>query len=321
MTDYSNASRTMLLDLRTLDWADDLLEVFGIDRSLLPSLCPSSGVVATADAEWFGAPVPIAGMAGDQQAALFGQGAFRAGDCKNTYGTGCFLLMNVGDTPAPPRQGLLSTIAWVLSDRSRPVYALEGSVFMGGGAAQWLCEALGIMTTPADIGPLAAQAPDNGGVYFVPALTGLGAPYWDPYARGLLIGLTRGTGPAHLARATEEAICLQTRAVLEAMQSASGAKVAHAPGRRWRRCRRLSAAATGRSAGGAGQATARPRVHGTRSGRTGRLGSRLLDRDGGGRTGGRRQGLPARHGTGRARPALLGVAARGRALPGLGAAS
>ena len=227
VTDYSNASRTMLLDLRTLDWADNLLDVFGIDRSLLPSLCPSSGVVATADAECFGAPVPIAGMAGDQQAALFGQGAFRAGDCKNTYGTGCFLLMNVGDEPAAPRQGLLSTVAWVLGDAARSrTYALEGSVFMGGGAAQWLCEALGIMASPADIGPLAAQAPDNGGVYFVPALTGLGAPYWDPYARGLLIGLTRGTGPAHLARATEEAICLQTRAVLEAMQSASGTKVA-----------------------------------------------------------------------------------------------
>jgi glycerol kinase len=226
VTDYSNASRTMLLDLATLDWADSLLDTFGIDRALLPSLSPSSGIVATADAKWFGAPVPIAGMAGDQQAALFGQGALRAGDCKNTYGTGCFLLMNVGHAPATPRHGLLSTIAWVLADRAKAVYALEGSVFMGGGAAQWLCEALGIMSAPSDIGPLAAQAIDNGGVYFVPALTGLGAPYWDPYARGLIIGLTRGTGPAQLARATEEAICFQTRAVLEAMQSASGAKVA-----------------------------------------------------------------------------------------------
>ncbi len=225
-TDYSNASRTMLLDLRTLDWADGLLEVFGIDRSLLASLRPSSGVVATADPEWFGAPVPIAGMAGDQQAALFGQGAFETGDSKNTYGTGCFLLMNVGPEPVPPQKGLLSTVAWVLGDPgAAPVYALEGSVFMGGGAAQWLSEALGVIADPSDIGPLAARAPDNGGVYFVPALTGLGAPYWDPYARGLLVGLTRGTRPEHLARATEEAICLQVRAVAEAMQAASGARM------------------------------------------------------------------------------------------------
>ncbi len=229
VTDYSNASRTMLLDLRDLDWSGRLLEVFGVDRALLPSLCPSSGVVATTDAEWFGAPVPIAGLAGDQQAALFGQGALHTGDCKNTYGTGCFLLMNVGNEPAPAREGLLSTVAWVLgapaSSRGHAVYALEGSVFMGGGAAQWLCEATNVISAPAEIGPLAATAADNGGVYFVPALTGLGAPYWDPYAGGLLIGLTRGTRPEHLARATEEAICLQVRAVLEAMQEASGALV------------------------------------------------------------------------------------------------
>ena len=237
VTDYSNASRTMLLDLHGLDWSDELCALFGIPRSILPALCPSSGVVASTAAAIQGAPVPIAGIAGDQQAALFGQGALQPGDCKNTYGTGCFLLMNVGDRPAAPRQGLLSTVAWVLGGAAgagaaaagaapAATYALEGSVFMGGAAAQWLAEALGIIAAPADIGPLAARAADNGGVYFVPALTGLGTPYWDPYARGLLIGLTRGTRPEHLARATEEAICLQSRAVLEAMQQAAGLRVA-----------------------------------------------------------------------------------------------
>lgn len=272
VTDYSNASRTMLLDLHRLEWADDLLSLFGIPRSILPGLCPSSAAIAPVAPEWLGAAVPIAGVAGDQQAALFGQGALQPGDCKNTYGTGCFLLMNVGPHPARPEHGLLSTVAWVLGPEARGAragiaggvsavdpaadgaagrraitegaadadakvagptprpaavtYALEGSVFMGGGAVQWLRDALGIIETPAEVGPLAARASDNGGVYFVPALTGLGAPYWDPYARGLLIGLTRGTRPEHLARATEEAICLQTRAVLEAMRQASGIDVA-----------------------------------------------------------------------------------------------
>jgi len=229
-TDFTNASRTMLLDIQTLDWADDMLELFGIPQSILARLCPSSGIVATTERSLFGASVPIAGIAGDQQAALFGQNAVHPGDCKNTYGTGCFLLMNVGARPAVPEAGLLSTVAWVLDGDSRAevrtgmvaTYALEGSVFMGGGAVQWLRDALGIIEAPTAVGPLAARASDNGGVYFVPALTGLGAPYWDPYARGLLIGLTRGTRPEHLARATEEAICFQTRAVLEAMRQASG---------------------------------------------------------------------------------------------------
>jgi glycerol kinase len=241
VTDYSNASRTMLLDLHTLDWADDLLDVFGVSRTILPRLCPSSAVIGTTDPALFDATVPIAGVAGDQQAALFGQGAWRPGDCKNTYGTGCFLLMNVGAHPAPPERGLLSTVAWALGPETggaappagagaggagaAVTYALEGSVFMGGGAAQWLHEGLDIIAAPADVGPLAARAADNGGVYFVPALTGLGAPYWDPYARGLLIGLTRGTRPEHLARATEEAICFQTRAVLDAMRQASGTNI------------------------------------------------------------------------------------------------
>ena len=246
-TDYSNASRTLLLDLESLDWADELLDVFGVPRAVLPRLCPSSGVVAATEPGVLGAAVPIAGVAGDQQAALFGQGALQPGDSKNTYGTGCFLLMNVGPRPARPEHGLLSTVAWVLgapaqdaagagheqagagAGTTRPpaaTYALEGSVFMGGGAVQWLRDGLGIIKTSAEVGPLAARAPDSDGVYFVPALTGLGAPYWDPYARGLLIGLTRGTRPEHLARATEEAICYQTRAVLDAMQQAAGIDIA-----------------------------------------------------------------------------------------------
>jgi glycerol kinase len=239
-TDLSNASRTMLLDIHSLEWDDQLLELFHVPRSILPRLCPSSGLLGPCDPGWLGAPVPLAGVAGDQQAALFGQGALQAGDCKNTYGTGCFLLMNVGPRPARPEQGLLSTIAWVLgtagsaggpaADAARApgavTYALEGSVFTAGAAVQWLRDGLGIIAASSDIGPLASQAPDNGGVYFVPALTGLGTPYWDPYARGLLIGLTRGTKREHLARATEEAICYQSRAVLEAMRKSSGADVA-----------------------------------------------------------------------------------------------
>jgi glycerol kinase len=246
VTDYSNASRTMLLDLRSLDWADDLLSIFGVPRSILPRLCPSSGLTARTEPTLLGAAVPIAGVAGDQQAALFGQGALQPGDCKNTYGTGCFLLMNTGARPARPEHGLLSTVGWVLgpgiggtaegtetsTERNAEAsigavtYALEGSVFMGGGAVQWLRDALGIIKEPAEIGPLAAKASDNDGVYFVPALAGLGTPYWDPYARGLLIGLTRGTKPEHLARATEEAICFQTRAVLDVMRRTSGIDIA-----------------------------------------------------------------------------------------------
>ncbi len=237
VTDCSNASRTMLLDLRSLDWSEELLGLFGVSRSMLPRVGPSSGPVATTEPEWLGAPVPIAGVAGDQQAALFGQGALRDGDCKNTYGTGCFLLMNVGGSPARPERGLLSTVAWGLEGAAGGVdagarraggsvtYALEGSVFMGGGAVQWLRDGLRIINASEEIGPLAAQAPDNAGVYFVPALTGLGAPYWDPRARGLLIGLTRGARPEHLARATEEAICFQTRAVLDAMREVSGVEI------------------------------------------------------------------------------------------------
>ncbi len=225
-TDFSNASRTMLLDLRRLDWSPELLDLFGVPRGILPELHPSSGLVGVTDPGWFGAPVPIAGLAGDQQAALFGQGGLEAGDSKNTYGTGCFLLTTTGEQPAAPEHGLLSTVAWVLA-RPAPAattvrYALEGSVFVAGAAVQWLRDGLGIITDAAEIGTLAARVTDSADVYFVPALTGLGAPYWDPGARGLLIGLTRGTSREHIARATEEAICFQTVAILEAMGRAAG---------------------------------------------------------------------------------------------------
>jgi len=242
VTDFSNASRTLLLDIRRLEWADELLELFGVPRVVLPELVASSGAVDATDPAWLGAAVPIAGIVGDQQGALFGQGGLEAGDSKNTYGTGCFLLANIGSETTAPEHGLLSTVAWVLdpprpggrgpghdqggSHERRVTYALEGSVFMAGGAVQWLREGLGLIAEASEIGPLAAQVADSGDVYFVPALTGLGAPYWDPEARGLLIGLTRGTTRQHIARATEEAICFQTAAVLEAMGRTAGVAVA-----------------------------------------------------------------------------------------------
>jgi glycerol kinase len=223
VTDYSNASRTMLFDIRSLEWEDELLDLFGIPRSVLPQPQPSSMLLGHIDAEWLGAEIPIAGIVGDQQAALFGQGCFNAGDVKNTYGTGCFLLMNVGELPVCSTHGLVSTVAWGLGpDRKDVRYALEGSVFIAGAAVQWLRDGLGIVDSADEIGALASLAKDNAGLYFVPALTGLGAPFWDPAARGLLIGITRGTTRAHIARATEEAICYQTRAVLDAMVRDAG---------------------------------------------------------------------------------------------------
>jgi glycerol kinase len=224
VTDFTNASRTMLLDLRSLEWDEDLLRLFGIPRETLADPVPSAGVVGLTDPEWLGAAIPVAGLAGDQQAALFGQACFDRGDTKNTYGTGCFLLMNVGEEPVFSRSDLIATVAWGLGPgRERVRYALEGSVFAAGAAVQWLRDGLGIIAASNDIGGLAASVPDNGGLYFVPALTGLGAPFWDADARGLVIGITRGTTKAHLARAAEEAVCCQTRAVLEAMTIDSGA--------------------------------------------------------------------------------------------------
>lgn len=218
VTDCSNASRTMLFNLASLDWDEGLLNLFGVPRGILPSVVPSAALLGHADPRWLGAEVPIAGLAGDQQAALFGHACFEEGGVKNTYGTGCFLLMNVGATPVLSAHDLITTVAWTLGpSRAGVRYALEGSVFAAGAAVQWLRDGLGVIDSAQEIGQLAGQAPDNGGLYFVPALTGLGAPFWDPAARGLLVGITRGTTRAHLARATEEAICIQVRAVLEAM--------------------------------------------------------------------------------------------------------
>ena len=220
VTDYANASRTMLFDLRKLDWSAELLADLAIPRAMLPEVRDNSAVLCETAPELLGGAVPVAGMAGDQQAALFGQACFRPGEAKNTYGTGSFLLMHTGNEPVASHHRLLSTIAWRIDGRTE--YALEGAIFVTGAAVQWLRDGLGIIETAADVEPLAASVPDSGGVVFVPALTGLGAPYWDPAARGTLVGLTRGTTRAHIARASLEAIAWQSRDVLDAMKADSG---------------------------------------------------------------------------------------------------
>jgi len=220
VTDASNASRTLLFDIHALDWDDELLAILRIPRSLLPKVVGSSEVVATTACEGLPRGIPVAGIAGDQQAALFGQACHRPGMAKNTYGTGCFLLMNTGGEAAASRHRLLSTVAWQRGGRTS--YALEGSVFIAGAAIQWLRDGLGIIERAADIEALAASVPDTGGVYFVPALSGLGAPYWDPRARGAIVGITRGTTRAHLARAALEAIAFQSAELIEAMAADSG---------------------------------------------------------------------------------------------------
>ncbi|MHB1126506.1 MAG: glycerol kinase GlpK [Bacillota bacterium] len=220
ITDYSNASRTMLYNIHNLDWDDELLYNLDIPRAMLPETVPSCGVYGKSDPDLLGAAIPICGIAGDQQAALFGQGCFSQGMAKNTYGTGCFLLMHTGERPVLSQNGLLTTIAWGINGKVE--YALEGSVFTGGAAVQWLRDGLGLITTAAETESLARSVPDTGGVYFVPAFTGLGAPYWDMAARGTLLGLTRGSRREHLVRATLEAIAYQTRDVLEAMAADAG---------------------------------------------------------------------------------------------------
>jgi glycerol kinase len=223
-TDPSNASRTLLYDLDTLAWSDELLDVFGVPRSCLPAVMPSSGRFGTTRPDCAaGLDVPVAGIAGDQQAALFGQACFEPGMTKNTYGTGSFVLMNLGDAHPDPVEGLLTTVAWQLGDAI--TYALEGAIFVTGAAVQWLRDGLGIITEASEIGPLAESVPDTGGVVLVPAFTGLGSPWWDPYARGTVLGLTRGTGRAHLARAVVEAMAWQTRDVVDAMTTASGRRI------------------------------------------------------------------------------------------------
>ncbi len=224
VTDYSNASRTLLFNIHTLDWDDDLLRELRVPRAMLPRVLPSSYVYARSDPSLFGAAIPIAGDAGDQQAATFGQACFAPGMAKNTYGTGCFMLLNTGGQPRASQNGLLTTIAWALgpSDRPSVTYALEGSVFIAGAAVQWLRDGLGIIAQSVDIERLASLVPDAGGVYLVPAFVGLGAPHWDPRARGGLLGLTRGSNAAHVARATLEAMAYQTRDVMEAMLTDAG---------------------------------------------------------------------------------------------------
>jgi glycerol kinase len=221
VTDYSNASRTLLFNIHTLEWDDDLLDILRVPRAMLPRVLPSSHVYAQCDPRFFGGPIPLAGDAGDQQAATFGQACFTPGMAKNTYGTGCFLLLNTGERAIASNHGLLTTIAWGLGtpDRPRVTYALEGSVFVAGAAVQWLRDGLGVIKASGDVERLAAHVPSADGVYFVPAFVGLGAPYWDARARGTIVGLTRGTTAAHLARATLEAIAYQTRDVLDAMRA------------------------------------------------------------------------------------------------------
>ena len=217
-TEYSNAARTMLFNIHTLRWDEEICEILQIPKAMLPEVVETSGLIGTTTR--LGGNIPISGAAGDQQAALFGQQCFAAGEAKNTYGTGCFLLMNTGSMPVQSQNGLLTTIAWGMNGEVN--YALEGSVFVAGAAIQWLRDQLGLIEHASDTEALARSVENTGGVYLVPAFVGLGAPYWDPYARGTLVGLTRGTGRAHIARATLESLAYQTADVLEAMQNDAG---------------------------------------------------------------------------------------------------
>ncbi len=220
VTDYSNASRTLLYNIHTLDWDDELLELLDIPRAMLPEVRDSSGEFGHTAEEWFGHRVPITGVAGDQQAATFGQACFEPGAAKNTYGTGCFLLLNTGSEPIRSQHKLLTTIGWGIGGRI--TYCLEGSVFVAGAVVQWLRDGLGLIRSAAEIEALAAAVPDSGGVVLVPAFTGLGAPHWDPYAQGTIFGITRGTTAAHLARAALESMAWQTADLLQAMSADSG---------------------------------------------------------------------------------------------------
>jgi glycerol kinase len=222
-TDYSNASRTMLYNIKSLEWDKTMLETLNIPTQLLPSVRPSSEVYGKTDKTLFGAEIPIGGMAGDQQAALFGQGCHQPGMAKNTYGTGCFMLMNTGEKMIHSKAGLLTTIAWGIDGKVE--YALEGSVFIAGAAIQWLRDEMKILDDAPDSEYFTSKVSDNGGVYVVPAFAGLGAPYWDMYARGAIFGLTRGANKYHIIRATLESLAYQTRDVLEAMEKDSGIKL------------------------------------------------------------------------------------------------
>jgi glycerol kinase len=224
VTDASNASRTLMFNIHAGVWDDKLLGILGVPRSMLPEVVPSSGEVALTDPDLYSARIPITGIAGDQQAALFGQCCHLPGMAKNTYGTGCFLLMNTGDVPSHSKSRLLATVAWKIGDRTE--FADEGSIFIGGAVVQWLRDGLGLIRSAEEVERLAASVPDSGGVHFVPAFTGLGAPYWDPNARGVICGLTRGSTGGHLARAALESMAFQTADVLRAMQADAGIAVA-----------------------------------------------------------------------------------------------
>jgi glycerol kinase len=223
-TDVTNASRTLLFNIHTLQWDDELLELLGIPRAILPEVHPSSHLFGHSTHPILSSNIPIAGIAGDQQAALVGQACFKPGMVKSTYGTGCFMLMNTGSTPPVSSNNLLTTIAYQVG--KEVAYALEGSVFIGGAVVQWLRDNLKLIEHSSDIEPLAASVPDSGGVYFVPAFTGLGAPYWDPYARGAIVGLSRGTSAAHIARSALDSIAHQVTDVLQAMEADACSKIA-----------------------------------------------------------------------------------------------
>ena len=220
VTDVSNASRTMLFNINTLQWDDELLKMFDIPRSMMPEVRSSSEIYGHTKTTIFAHKVPIAGIAGDQQAALFGQMCIEPGMVKNTYGTGCFLLMNSGDKPIISQNNLITTVAWKIGDKVN--YALEGSIFVGGSVVQWLRDGLGVIKSSSEVEELAARVPDTNGVYFVPALTGLGAPWWDQYARGTIVGISRGTNTAHIARAALEGIAFQTMDITAAMSRDAG---------------------------------------------------------------------------------------------------
>ena len=222
VTDATNASRTMLFDIKKNDWDDELLSALGIPRAMLPQVVDTSGVIGMLDPAILGRPIPVAALSGDQHSALFGQGCFEPGMMKNTYGTGCFLLMNTGDQPARSKSGLVTTIAWRLGGTC--TYALEGSVFVAGAAVQWLRDEMKLIERASETETIARSLPDNGGVYMVPTFTGLGAPYWDMYSRGTIIGLTRGTGRAHIVRAALESIAYQSADLVQAMAGDCGHK-------------------------------------------------------------------------------------------------
>ena len=223
VTDYSNASRTMLFNINTLEWDDEILTKLMIPRCMLPRVVPSSGICGEVDAQFFGGPIPIGGAAGDQQAALFGQTCFKPGEAKNTYGTGCFLLMNTGEKPVFSRNGLVTTIAWGLD--GKVTYALEGSIFVAGAAIQWLRDEMRLIDSAQDSEYMAKKVTDTNGCYVVPAFTGLGAPHWDQYARGTIVGITRGVNKYHIIRATLDSLAYQVNDVLAAMEADSAIKL------------------------------------------------------------------------------------------------